>query len=83
VHIGSEYRIDAITGRHWAAFADRNALDPAAVIARVDALAERPPAAFRRAAEVEAVRELKSELPRRLAEKIGEHAERCRLALAG
>jgi serine/threonine-protein kinase HipA len=83
MRIGSEYRIDAITARHWEAFADRNALDPAAVKARIDDLARRLPDAFRQAAEAEPVRELKSELPARLAEKIGEHAERCRLALAG
>jgi serine/threonine-protein kinase HipA len=82
MRIGSEYRIDAITGRHWDAFADRNALDPAGVKARIDDLARRLPDAFRQAAETESVRELKSELPGRLAEKIGEHVERCRLALA-
>ena len=80
--IGSQYRVEAITGRHWAAFAVRNALDPDRTVARVDELARRLPAAFRSAARDPAVVALGSGLPERLAAKIEEHVKRCRAALA-
>jgi serine/threonine-protein kinase HipA len=41
MRIGSEYRVDAITGRHWAAFARLNGLDGAAVRRRVGGPAAR------------------------------------------
>jgi serine/threonine-protein kinase HipA len=82
MRIGSEYRVTAITGRHWASFADRNRLDPERVIARIDELAGRLPAAFRSAADDADVVVLGSELPGRLADRVSEHAERCRIALS-
>jgi serine/threonine-protein kinase HipA len=82
MRIGSEYRVTAITGRHWTAFAEKNQLDPEQVISRVDELAGRLPAAFRAAADDEEVTVLGSELPGRLAERVEEHVARCRVALA-
>ena len=81
--IGSEYRVAAIEGRHWVAFAERNGLDPDRTIARIDELARRLPDAFREAAGAAAVVVLGSALPDRLAEWVGEHTERCRKALRG
>lgn len=79
--IGSEYRVESITGRHWRAFADRNQLDPDRTVERVDRLAARLPAAFRSAADEATVKALGSELPDRLADRVTEHAEKCRRAL--
>lgn len=79
--IGSEYRVAAITGRHWRDFAAANGLDPDATVARVDDLARRLPGAFREAASADAVTALGSGLPGRLAARIGEHVERCRAGL--
>ncbi|NMO55050.1 type II toxin-antitoxin system HipA family toxin [Actinoplanes sp. TBRC 11911] len=79
--IGSEYRVEGITGRHWRAFAERNRLDPDRTVERVDRLAERLPAAFRAAADDATVKALDSELPDRLAGRVAEHAEKCRRAL--
>jgi serine/threonine-protein kinase HipA len=69
MRIGSEYRVTSISGRHWASFADRNRLDPERVIARIDELAGRLPAAFRSAADDADVVVLGSELPGRLADR--------------
>ncbi len=79
--IGSEYRISAITGRHWRAFAVRNGLDAEAVLTRIDELAYRLPAAFREAGSADAVTALRSGLPDRLTANIKEHAEQCRQSL--
>jgi serine/threonine-protein kinase HipA len=79
--IGSEYRVEGITGRHWRAFAERNRLDPDRTVERVDRLAERLPAAFRAAADDATVKALGSELPDRLADRVTAHAETCRQAL--
>ncbi|MBM2618116.1 type II toxin-antitoxin system HipA family toxin [Actinoplanes sp. LDG1-06] len=81
--IGSEYRVEAITGRHWAAFAERNRLDPARVRERIGELAGRLPDALREAAAADAVRALGSDLPGRLVARITEHAARCAGALGG
>lgn len=75
--IGGEYRLEGITGRHWRRFADESRLDPEAVVSRITDLATRAPGAFARAAEVEAVRVLSSELPRRLVEGIRARARAC------
>jgi serine/threonine-protein kinase HipA len=80
--IGSEYQVEAITARHWRALAAQNGLGPDQVVARVDELARRLPEALREAAGAEAVAALGSALPRRLVERVSEHAERCRKALA-
>jgi serine/threonine-protein kinase HipA len=82
MRIGSEYRIAAITGRHWTVFAGQNHLDAARVIARIEELAERLPAAFRTVADDADVEVLRSELPGRLADEVAKHVERCRAALA-
>lgn len=81
MRIGGEYRVGALTARHWMAFAEQSRLDPSQVLARVDELAERPPAAFRAAAgDVES---LGSSLPGRLSARVEEHVEHCRRPLAG
>ena len=82
MRIGSEYRIAAVTGHHWAVFAQQNHLDAARVIARIDELAERLPAAFRTVADDADVGVLRSELPRRLADEVAKLVERCRAALS-
>jgi serine/threonine-protein kinase HipA len=83
MRIGSEYRVEAIAGRHWNAFAERNRLDAGALRQRIDELARRLPAAFREAADRPAVKALRSELPRRLADDVDEHVRRCRKVLSG
>jgi HipA-like protein len=82
MRIGSEYRVEAITGRHWTAFSERNGLDPARVAERVDELGRRLPAAFREAAASAPVAALKSDLPGRLVSEVEKHVERCRAAMA-
>jgi serine/threonine-protein kinase HipA len=81
MRIGGEYRVTAITGRHWAAFAQQIGLDPARTVARVGELADRLPAAFRAAAATDDVAELGSTLPGRLADRVAEHVAECRTAL--
>jgi serine/threonine-protein kinase HipA len=79
--VGSEYRVEAVTGRHWRAFAERNGLDPDRLVERIDDLAARLPEAFREAASADAVVALGSALPDRLAARVDQHAKRCRAAL--
>jgi serine/threonine-protein kinase HipA len=79
--IGSEYRVAAITGKHWRAFAERNRLDPGRVLERIAELARRLPAAIREAASADAVVALGSSLPERMVARITEHADRCLAAL--
>jgi serine/threonine-protein kinase HipA len=81
MRIGSEYRVDAIGGRHWEAFAERNHLDAGRLNARIDDLARRLPDAVREAASADAVTALRSGLPERLVAVVDEHAKRCRAAL--
>jgi serine/threonine-protein kinase HipA len=81
MRIGSEYRVAAIAGRHWDAFAERNGLEASAVKERIDELARRLPEAFREAAADPAVAALGSGLPQRLAGLVEEQATRCRAAL--
>lgn len=81
MRIGSEYRVAAIRGRHWADFARQNGLDPDRTISRVDDLARRLPGAFREAASADAITALGSALPGHLTGRVTEHAERCRKAL--
>ncbi|MFI5894409.1 type II toxin-antitoxin system HipA family toxin [Actinoplanes sp. NPDC051513] len=80
--IGSEYRVEAITGKHWRALATRNGLDPDRTIERIDALAGRLPGAFREVASADAVVALRSALPQRLATAVEEHVGSCRRRLA-
>lgn len=82
MRIGSEYRVDAITGRHWERFAERNGLNAERLKERIDELAGRLPGAFREAAAAEAVKALRSGLPERLVISVEEHTKRCRSALA-
>lgn len=82
MRIGSEYRMAAITGRHWRAFAEQNDLDPDSTLARIDELAARLPDAFRAASAADAVVALGSGLPDRLIPRIEAHTRACRAALA-
>ncbi|MCU7729731.1 type II toxin-antitoxin system HipA family toxin [Actinoplanes sp. KI2] len=80
--VASEYRVEAITGRHWRAFATQNGLDPDRTVQRIDELASRLPAAFREAASADAVVALGSTVPTRLATAVEEHVGVCRRRLA-
>ena len=82
MRIGSEYRVAAVTGRHWDAFAERNRLDPGRIRERIDDLAGRLPRALREAAAAEPIKALRSELPQRLVTAVEEHVRHCRAALA-
>lgn len=82
MRIGSEYRVEAITGRHWRDFAERNRLDPERTVARVGELAGRLPAAFRAAASADAVVALGSALPGRLVAAVEKQTGWCRRVLA-
>jgi serine/threonine-protein kinase HipA len=81
MRIGGEYRIDALAGRHWRRFADRNGLDADETIARIDQLAERVPTSFAHAAEAATRSGLESRLPARLLDRIVRRVPRCREAL--
>jgi serine/threonine-protein kinase HipA len=80
--VASEYRVEAITGRHWRTFATQNGLDPERTVERIDELASRLPAAFWAAASADAVVALGSALPERLAAAVEEHVGECRRRLA-
>jgi serine/threonine-protein kinase HipA len=79
--IGGEYRMQAISGRHWRRFATTNRLDPDEIIDRLDSLTTRTPDAFATAAKRKAVRALRSRLPSRLVERIAARAADCRKGL--
>jgi serine/threonine-protein kinase HipA len=79
--IGDEYRITAIGRRHWDRFAELNGLDAESLRTRIGELADRLPAALQEAAGQ--IGDLRTELPGRLVERVGEHVASCRLALAG
>jgi serine/threonine-protein kinase HipA len=79
--IGGEYRIDAISGRHWRRFAAANGLNADETIHRIDSLATRAPDAFATAAKSKGVRALRSKLPSRLVGRIAAHATECRTRL--
>ncbi|WP_250002351.1 type II toxin-antitoxin system HipA family toxin [Actinoplanes sp. M2I2] len=79
--IASEYRVGAITGRHWRAFAERNRLDPDRMLDRIAELAGRLPEALREAAGADAVTALGSDLPERLVAQVTIHARACLAAL--
>jgi hypothetical protein len=67
----------------WRRFAERNLLDPATTVARIDSLAARLPVCFAKAAQSKEVSALESALPLRLASRIESRARQCRDALAG
>lgn len=81
MRIGGEYRLAAVSGRHWRRFAETNRLDPDAVVAQIDDLTARVTDAFAAAATDPTVRELGSDLPDRLAAAIAKRAVDCRQAL--
>lgn len=81
MRIGGEYRLEGIIGRHWRRLAAENGLDPDEIVARIDDLALRAPAAFAAVADDPAVRGLASDLPARLADRVRARASRCRRAL--
>jgi serine/threonine-protein kinase HipA len=75
--IGGEYGLEAIRGRHWRRFAQDNGLEPDEVVDRVASIAERAPDAFADAARDRAVKALRSRLPGRLVELVGQRAAVC------
>lgn len=79
--IGGEFKVNAITARHWRRFAEATQLDPESVVAQVKRLAERLPAAFAYAAHEPQVKELGSGLPGRLSEAVKKRAGHCLAAL--
>jgi serine/threonine-protein kinase HipA len=81
MRVGSEYRLNAISGRHWRDLAAGTALDPDTVIARIHRLASLLPACFEYAASDPAVRALASDLPGRLLERVTDRVRRCQAAL--
>lgn len=82
MRIGGEYRLEAISGRHWRRFAEENSLDFDKVITRIDQLTTQAPEAFEKAAGAASVSEPGSELPGRLASLVAARAGQCRDALA-
>jgi serine/threonine-protein kinase HipA len=81
MRIGREYRLDAIGGRHWRAFATNNAQDPDDIISRIHDLAVELPASFASAASDPAVQALATSLPARLVERVTARARRCLAAI--
>lgn len=80
MRIGGEYRLTAISGRHWRRLAEANRLDTDAVVARIENLASRTPDALASVAAAEPIRRLGSDLPARLVERVAAHATACRAA---
>jgi serine/threonine-protein kinase HipA len=78
--IAGEYRAGAITGEHWRRFAAANKLDAVELLARIDDLARRLPAAITAAAGM--VTAAGSPLPDRLARRVSARAQWCRAALS-
>jgi serine/threonine-protein kinase HipA len=81
MRVGGEYRVEAISGRHWRRLADAVGLDPNALIDRIRELANRTPDALTAAVSTPPVRSLGSELPARLLDRIAIRARWCRQAL--
>src|SRR5262249_39448419 len=81
MRIGDEYVIGKIGGRHWQQFARTVGSDPDRTLARIDELAGRVADAFAQAALSKPVRELRSELPEKLLDRVAARAPRCREAL--
>ncbi|MBB2945166.1 serine/threonine-protein kinase HipA [Actinoplanes lutulentus] len=81
MRIGSDYRVAALSRRHWVAFAEENGLPVRPTIERVAALAGRLPEAFRAVASSSAVAGLGSALPGILVERVARHTELCREGL--
>ncbi len=81
MRIGGEYRLEGLAGRHWRRFAESNGLDQEVLMGRIDELTAQAPEAFAHAADRPAVKELTSDLPRRLADLIAKRAEQCRRVL--
>jgi serine/threonine-protein kinase HipA len=81
MRIGGEYRVEAITRRHWERFCAANGLDEAGTVARIAELAERLPDCFVQAAKAKPVRDLRSRLPGRLADRMAQRVAQCRQAL--
>ncbi|HEX6499518.1 MAG TPA: HipA N-terminal domain-containing protein [Micromonosporaceae bacterium] len=83
MRIGGEYRVAGIGRRHWVRFAGSCRLDPDEVVARVGATAERVGDAFADVAHSDSIKALGSDLPTRLLDRIGRHADACVRALSG
>ncbi len=79
--IGGYYQVRTIEGRHWRRFAGANRVDADALLARIDDLADRIPAAFATAAADPAVEAIGSRLPGRLVDRVTVRATECRAAL--
>jgi serine/threonine-protein kinase HipA len=81
MRVGSEYGLEAISGRHWRRLAIANGLDDGRMIERIDALAERLPDAFAESAKSDGVKRLRSSLPQRLSDRISGRLPACRARL--
>lgn len=81
MRIGGEYRLEAVSGRHWRRLADANGVDPDATTARIDDLAAGTPDALSTAVMAAPVRALGNQLPARLLDHVAERSRRCREAL--
>lgn len=81
MRIGEEYRLEAVSGRHWRRFAEANQLDPDRTVTRIADLADLIPEALATVVKGDAIRTLGSDLPGRLLDRVGAHAGRCRQSL--
>jgi serine/threonine-protein kinase HipA len=81
MRIGGEYRLEAISGRHWRRFAAATGLDPDTLIERIADLAADTPDALAAAENAPPVRALDSGLPARLLDRVATRARWCQQAL--
>lgn len=82
MHVGGEYQIAGIGGRHWRRLADQVGLDPTTLISRIDQLAAEIPGGLEAATSVDLVRSIGSDLPARLLDQIATRSRACRELLA-
>ncbi|QSB15467.1 type II toxin-antitoxin system HipA family toxin [Natronosporangium hydrolyticum] len=82
MRLGGEYRLSAVTGKHWRRFAVQNDVDPAALLTRISELATELPGALRVAITEQPITELPSTLPGRLLDRVADRVRRCQRALA-
>jgi serine/threonine-protein kinase HipA len=78
--VGGEYGVEAIAGRHWRRLALAADLDEDALIARIDDLADRTPAAFAAAADPD-LGDGRGDRPARLVDRVTTRAKQCRESL--
>ena len=82
MRIGGEYSVTKVEGRHWVRLAEATGLEATRILARIDEMASRIPAAFAEVADSAPVVAIHSQLPGRLLDLVRARAVSCRASLA-